>query len=41
MREASLALGRLGVHRRVELTNGIQEWTQLGFPLENGGRQKP
>lgn len=38
VREASLALGRLGAHRRVELTGGMHEWRQLGYEIENGSR---
>ncbi len=34
VREASLALKRLGAHRRVELTGGMLEWRQLGYAVD-------
>src|SRR5689334_7671833 len=34
MREASLALHRLGAHRVVELTGGMFEWKRDGGPIE-------
>lgn len=33
-RAASLALKRLGVHRRVELSGGMHEWRAGGLPVE-------
>lgn len=38
VREAALALGRLGAHRRVEMTGGMQEWRQLGYETESGSQ---
>ncbi len=36
VREASLALQKLGVRRRVELTGGMHEWRHAGLPIESG-----
>lgn len=37
IREASLALRRLGARRVVELTGGMVEWADAGGSLETGG----
>lgn len=36
VREASLALKRLGAHRVVELVGGMSEWERTGGPVEAG-----
>lgn len=38
MRQASLALRRLGARRVVELTGGMSEWVVIGGPLEGERR---
>ena len=38
IRRVSLSLRRLGAHRVVELTNGMEEWKRAGGPIETGGR---
>ena len=35
-RRAAIAVARHGVRRVVEVTGGIAEWVQLGFPLAAG-----
>jgi rhodanese-related sulfurtransferase len=41
MRAASLALRRHGVHRVVELTTGMADWTRSGYPVEKGSGAAP
>lgn len=36
VRDATLALRDLGVHRRVEFPGGMSEWESLGYPVEPG-----
>jgi rhodanese-related sulfurtransferase len=36
VREASLALMRLGAHRVVEMGGGMSEWERTGGPVESG-----
>lgn len=38
VRETTLALGRVGARRRVELSGGMLEWQHLGYPVERGER---
>jgi rhodanese-related sulfurtransferase len=41
VRRTTLRLKELGASRVVELTGGIHEWEQFGFPLDRGAGSAP